>query len=180
MERSFFSTIIGVFWPPYAPVITDDELYSGSTWWGATCVLNVIPIAAVLHHAVIYYQRCMLQPFSYGYEVNWGVVYRWATHDAALPWAILLAIGVFRLGLRISHIKLAVAPVFISFLPISLWVWDIFFLNRPICRYLHDGKFVLWQGCPLRGRHLYVFGACIYVAFLIYLIQQRAKQRSLE
>jgi len=177
MERSLLATIVGLFWPPYAPVITDEELYSGSAWWGATCVLCVIPATAFLHHGVLYYQRCMLQPFSYGYEVNWQVLWAWAAHDAALPWAMIIAFGVHRLGIRLPSIKLAVAPVFISFLPISLWVWDIFFLNRPICRHLHDGKFVLWEGVPLRGRHFYVLGACVYVAFLVYLLLQRIKQQ---
>ncbi|MEW6355794.1 MAG: hypothetical protein AB1696_05700 [Planctomycetota bacterium] len=178
MERSVFTTIVGLFWPPSAPVIADEDLYTGSAWWGVTCILNAFPVAAVLHHGLIYAHQCMLQPFAYGYEVTWSVIWEWVKHDAALPWAVIIAFGVHRLGLRFAVIKLIAAPVFISFLPTTLWVWDIFVLDRPFCRYLHDGKFELWRDFPLRTGHFYVLGICIYVAFLIYLVVQRVKRRS--
>jgi hypothetical protein len=122
----------------------------------------------------------MLNPFSTSYDVTWPVVWEWIKHDPALPWAVIAAFGVYRLGVRFVHVKVAAAPVFISFLPLSLWVWDIFPLDRPICRYFHDGKFEIWQGYALRGRHFYVFGACVYIAFLIYLVWMCIRSRPQE
>lgn len=178
MERSVFTTIVGLVWPPYAPVIADEDIYTGSAWWGATCILNVIPVAAAIHYGVIFPGLCMLQPFAYGYEVTWGMIWEWITRDAALPWAVIILFGIHRLGLQVATVKLILAPLFVSFLPASLWVWDIFFLERPLCRYLHDDKFELWQGFPLRGGHFYVLGLCLYLAFLIYLSLQRLRRRA--
>ena len=153
-----------------APVVSDDELATNGAWWVGTCMLDVIPIAAVLHHAVCYPQCCMLQPFSMSYEVTGPVLWRWLTHDPSLPWAIIAAFIVYRVGRRIHGLKILVAPLFLSFLLVSLWVWDLLVLGRPICRGFHDGRYELWEDFPVRGWHFYVFGICIHIAFTVYLL----------
>lgn len=178
MKVFFLKNIVGIFWPPFAPVMSDEDLASNPFWWAATCVLSVSPIAAVLHHALFYYQQCMLNPFSTSYQVTWPVLRDWLKYDPSLPWAIIAAFVIYRVGRRFVRLKILLAPLLISFSLLSLWVWDIFILNRPICRHLHDGRFEIWRGFPLRGRHFYVLGVCLYIAFLIYLVLQYRKSCS--
>lgn len=178
MKPSFLQNTIGLLWPPLAPVLSEEELSADGWWWRMTCVLSVIPVAAALHHAVCYYQRCMFQPFSSSYEVTWSVAWEWLKHDPSVPWAILAAILIHRVGRRIRAVKILMAPLFISFAPLSLWVWDIFFLDRPICRMFHDGRLEVWKGFPVRGWHFYVLGVCLYIAFAVYLLLQYYRSRA--
>lgn len=180
MARSFLKDTVGLFWPPLAPVADDEDLSSNAGWWAATCVLSVIPAAAILHHSVCYCERCMFQPFSTGYEMTWAVVWGWLKQDPSLPWAMIAAFLVHRVGRRLRQVKILVAPVFLSFLPVSVWVWDLFFLGRPICQRFHDGRFELWEGFPIRGWHFYVLGICLYIAFTVYLFLRYYASRARE
>jgi hypothetical protein len=61
------------------------------------------------------------------------------------------------------------APVSFAFLPLTLYLWDIPFSGRVICRSLHDAQPVL-GGFHMRTAYLYAWGAAAYVATLVYLL----------
>ena len=69
------------------------------------------------------------------------------------------------LGLRLGWIPPLVKPVFVAFLPLSIWTWDLF-PSRVICKLTHDSRLVI-AGHVVRSRHFFVLGALIYVALLI-------------
>lgn len=130
--------------------------------WAAQCAALVIPYTAAWHHMVFYRPTCLLNPF--GPEYNWETVSTILMRDPSLAWALLTAIVTYFAGLhaRIGRlVQLAALPVFIGFIPVSLWVWDIPFAGRPICRHWHDGKLVLPLLGTMRGTYLYVFGLAV-------------------
>ena len=57
----------------------------------------------------------------------------------------------------------------IAFLPLTIWVWDIPFTSRFICRHFHDNKLLL-LGYSIKSRYFYVIGIVIYFSFLSHLI----------
>ena len=180
MKRNFITDTIGLFWPPLAPVTSEENLASNQGWWAVTCALSVIPVTAMLHHGVCYYHQCMFGPFSTGDEFTWPVVWNWLRHDPSLPWAVIAALIAHTMGRRFAAVKIVVAPLFLSFLLVSLWVWDIFFLHWPMARHFHNERFELWQEFPLKGRHFYVLGACLHIAFTVYLLLHYMRSRAEE
>ncbi len=62
-------------------------------------------------------------------------------------------------------IRILAAPVFVSFLPVNLYVWDIPFSGRIICDLFHDGNSIETIGFALRAKHVYLFSLFIYCVF---------------
>jgi len=60
------------------------------------------------------------------------------------------------------------APMFISFLPVTLWIWDIPFTHRIICRTLHEGNSVPLTGVYLMTRHALIVSMALYLPFMFY------------
>lgn len=139
--------------------------------WLILCSLLVIPFSAIFHHAIFYRPTCMLNPFGKAYYLT-SVLYAWLSRDPSLPWAIVAAVIVYHSGKRYPIIKLFAAPIFISFLPLSLWIWDIPFTSRFICAHFHDERLLI-LGHPMKTRHLYFFGVIIYAAFSIKILQRK-------
>ena len=139
--------------------------------WLILCALLVIPFSAIFHHAIFYRPTCMLNPFGEAYYLT-SVLYAWLSRDPSLPWAITAALIVFHSGKRYSIIKLFAAPILISFLPLSLWIWDIPFTGRFICANFHDDKLLI-SGHPMKTRYLYFLGVIIYTLIFIKMLQRK-------
>lgn len=147
---------------PSASTLDDDH------WWKTICVLLIVPLTAILHHVVFFTKTCMINNF--GPEYTPTVVWNWLSRDPSLPWAIVASWVAYHMGNRSKWVRAAVAPVFVAFLPLSLWLWDIPFAGRPICNYYHDGRVILYGDSPLRSFHFYVLGACIYALIMVRLL----------
>ena len=144
--------------------------------WGALCVFLVIPFGAMLHNALFYYPTCMLKPFGEDYYIG-SVFFKWLSRDPSLPWAIVVALCVYHFGKRYQKIKIFAAPIFISFLPLSLWIWDIPFTGRFICDYFHDSKVLLFGDYPLKSRYFYIIGIITYISFLVHLTHKLTRRK---
>ena len=133
--------------------------------WLWISILLTFPLAAILHNGVFYYSNCMLNPFGPSY-LDMPTLGRWLSRDPSLPWAIILAALIYWQGRRSPALRTAVWPLLICFLPLTIWVWDIPFTERLICRLFHDGRLVV-LGTPARSRHLYLLGLVGYALFLL-------------
>ena len=160
-----------VMWPPSAPVESPDS--SAAWWWLALCTATVIPVTATLHNGLFYRAMCMLNKLGPDYSLQ--TISKLLSRDPSLPWAIVLMTALYAVGKHLSWIKTLAAPIFFSFLPISIWVWDIPFSGRTICAHFHDGQFALTKGVALNSKHLYLWGVGAYVIFTAYLIQKRRR-----
>jgi len=154
-----------IIWPPKAPLIeTSHDIWG--RWWRITCVIAVIPITAFINYKLK--SGCLLN--ALGPDYNFSTIPLVLKRTVALPWAIVLAILTYHLGKKYLWIRIMAAPVFLSFLTFSIWVWDIPFSNRAICRYLHDGHSAGLIGMTLRGRNIFAADVIIYILFLTYIL----------
>lgn len=135
-------------------------------WWWCVCAACVFPMTAAWHHLVFYRPQCMLNPFGPDYTLS--VIPQMISRDPALPWAILTALVVFAAGTRYPALQAAVWPVPIAFAPVSIWIWDIPFSGRLMCRLFHDGRFVV-LGYTLKTTTWYAFGLIAYTVLLVAL-----------
>ena len=140
-------------------------------WLRATCVLVVIPFAALLHHRVFFPSMCMLNRIGDDYTP--GVVALWLRRDPSLPWAIVLAVCAYLAGRRSEKVRLLLAPVFISSLPLSLWIWDIPFSSRYICDIAHDENILTIAGLPMSTEAVYLLSAAAYLLLLLAMIVRK-------
>jgi len=97
----------------------------------------LFPFTAVLHHAFFYHPTCMLNNFGADYTLR--VVANWLHSDASPYLGLLGAISTFALPIfEIAALAFAIVTI-----PLSLWIWDIPFTGRLICRLGHDGRLTL-------------------------------------
>jgi hypothetical protein len=137
---------------------------SGSAWKAQSAAL-FIPYTAILHHAVFFPRNCILNKFGRDYGLDTLILL--FQRNPAFPWAILAVLLTYNLGLHARFgrfVRLAALPLFLGFLPLSVWVWDIPFLSQPICRRWHDGRLVLPILGPMRSLYLYAFGLLLTAA----------------
>ena len=163
----------GIVWPPAAPIAAEHS--ANRAWWGTIGVLLVIPFTAVLHHAVFYRPTCMLNHFN-ATDYNLEGLRLWLSGDPSLYVALVAAVLVWLVGRRWEVVRLLAAPLFVSFIPLSLWIWDIPGSGRLICRLCHDGRVVLpVLDHTVRSRDLYLVGIAAYVLLLglTYLARRR-------
>lgn len=166
-SKATTSVLKAILWPPLAP-LGHDSGRSGREWWRAVCIASVIPIAAILHNRVFWTSTCMLNPFGADYTPS--VVHDWLLRDPSLPWAIVLCVLAWSVGRIYPSIKLLVAPIFASFLPLSVWLWDIPFTGRYICHHFHDNRVQFAPGMPLSSKDFYALGALLYLLFFLVII----------
>lgn len=166
--------LLGIFWPPVAPVFTEDGQQQ-RVWWMLHCILLVIPLTAIWHHGVFYRPRCMLNDF--GPEYTPEVVAQWLSRDPSLGWAIVAALLIYAFGARWQIVRLLTAPVFLAFLPLSIWIWDIPFSGRMICHWGHDKRVLPGLGIVMRTRYLYMLGVAAYTIILAVLLVRWALRR---
>ena len=137
---------------------------SGATRWALICCLNFFPLAAALHNAVFYRPTCMLNPFGHDYA-SLSVLATWLARDPSVPWAVVGSMLIYWAGLGLPILRMLAAPIFIAFLPLTIWIWDIPFTSRVICASFHDGRLALF-GVPIMSRHFYLLGLVTYVVLL--------------
>ena len=168
IRDGLWPTIKQILWPPFVrhvPVESNKRLT-----WPVACTLSVIPLTAFLHHAVFYPHTCILDPFGPDYVPS--VMYKWLSRDPSLPWSIIIMASAYAVGNRHDRFRLFILPVFISFLPLSLWVWDIPFTNRTICSHFHSGRLVIFDEILITRRYFYLFGFVVWLSFVISLTQK--------
>ncbi|MGD9648344.1 MAG: hypothetical protein AB7U73_21720 [Pirellulales bacterium] len=165
--KNAFAVLRGIVWPPAAPV--GNEALGQRAWWRTNSLLLVIPFTAAFHHAIFYRPTCMLNSFrpggeqatDYTAEATW----LWLTGDPSLYLGIVAAVLVWVAGRRTGWVRRLAAPVFVSFLPLSVWIWDIPGSGRWICHTCHDGRLSL-VGHVIRSRDLYLAGIAAYLLLL--------------
>jgi hypothetical protein len=167
------TTLRGILWPPAAPLAAADD--PDRTFWRAACVAAVVPLVAALHHLIFQPPTCMLNNFGDDYTLR--ITADWLRRDASLPWGIVLGVVAYALGRDRHWIRILVTPAFISFFLFSLWIWDIPFTGRIVCRSFHDARLVL-GGVVVRTKHLYLVGAVPYVAFVLNEWVAQRKRRA--
>jgi len=144
-------------------------------FWRVHCALLVVPFTAALHNIVFRRQTCMLKDFGERYT-DPATLQRWLTHDPSLPLAALACVAAYALGQRFDFVKLVLLPVNLAFVPMSIWVWDLPFTDRIVCRLAHDGRALLAPGVPLRSRHLHALGL-VATALFVLLERRHARAR---
>lgn len=133
--------------------------------WAMKSAALVVPFTAILHHAIFFRSNCILNPFGADYTLQ--VIATWFMRDPSLPWAIVASVVVHSLG---NHrrfgagIQGSTVPFLVAFLPLSLWLWDIPGLGRPICMAWHDARLVLPGIGIVRTKHLYLLGGVIFLS----------------
>jgi hypothetical protein len=161
-----------IFWPPVSPPALSIRDPNDRLWWALTCVLLVLPLAAIAHNSVFYPSRCMLDPFGADYS-SLEVLSAWLSRDPSLPWSIAMALATFLLGRQVPLIKILAACLLISFMPLAIWIWDIPFTGRVICFLAHDDRLQV-LGWPVRTRYFYFLGIVLFVGVLIMTLRKPA------
>lgn len=168
---------MGLLYPPLAARHVGNELHqAGERWWLLLCVALFIPVAAAFHHLIFSPHQCLLAEIGYDYDPV--TVVAWLKRDPSPAWAAVAVLALHWAGLRsrwARWIRLIAAPVFVSFVPLSVYLWDIPFTNKVICRLYHDGKLVLFGSTALRTAHLYVLGFVSWGALLGLLVLERRR-----
>jgi hypothetical protein len=142
-------------------------------WWMTICIVTVIPATAVFHHLVFFRPSCMLNLFGRDYYPS--VIILWLSHDPSLPLAIAAMTLIYFVGRKAALVRIAIAPIFLSFLPLSIWIWDIPFTNRVVCRTFHDGHVMLGNGIHLTTRHFYLLGVLVYLGLVSFLLIRKRR-----
>jgi hypothetical protein len=132
--------------------------------WSAMCGMLVFPLAAAFHHLVFHPYTCMLNNFGAIDYTDLAGVIRWLKGDPSLPLAIVCATLLFYAQRFWPKVKTHVASILPSFLLFSIYIWDIPFSNRVICRTFHDNREV-W-GLTFRTTYFYLFGIVSYFTLL--------------
>ena len=158
-----------ILWPPSSPRAADGQ--ENRIWWLILCVLLVIPFGTIFHHTIFYRFTCTLNPFGADYYLP-SVLYAWLSRDPSLPWAIVTAVFVYSIGKRYRKIKLLSASIFVSFLPLSFWIWGIPFTGHLICDYFHDDRLLIF-GHSMKTSYLYLLGIFIYASFLTKMMDSK-------
>jgi hypothetical protein len=153
------------------------ESLGGVKGWIAVCIFLILPVTAVLHQRVFFPGMCMLNRIGSDYSVD--VIARWLTRDPSLPLAVVTAIATYMAGLRWPMIRQAVWPFVVSFMPLAIWIWDVPFTGRAICRAYHDGRLQLDDGHVVSSAWFYVGGAILYLMIVGSLLVRRKRRQQI-
>jgi hypothetical protein len=122
---------------------------------------SFFPLTAVFHHAVFYQPTCILNNFGADYTP--AVVMLWLSLDPSPYVALVGALVVFLLAMRYPVLRLAIVASLIATIPLTLWIWDIPFTGRIVCRLGHDGRSVI------NSLDLYLFAAISFAPIWYWL-----------
>jgi hypothetical protein len=122
---------------------------------------SFFPLTAVFHHAVFYPSSCILNNF--GHEYTPAVVMAWLSLDPSPYVALVGALIVFVLAMSYPALRLAVLASLLATIPLTVWIWDIPFTGRIVCRLLHDGRTVI------SSLDLYLFAAISFAPIWYWL-----------
>lgn len=134
-------------------------------YWRLTCTALVFFLTAFFHHAIFYRQTCMLNLFGPDYYPS--IVARWLSQDPSFWLACFCALVVCRAGRQYRWLRGWILPLPYVFFPLTVYIWDIPFSGRFICRTFHDHKFTLMNGITLDTLHLYAAGGIAYVLWVV-------------
>jgi hypothetical protein len=131
--------------------------------WLAQSLALFIPFAAILHNTIFFRPTCMLKPFGLEYDAE--TVAKLVRQDPSVALAAVAAVCVCVAGLKLPWpiVRAWVPGFLIGFAPLSLWIWDVPFAGRPVCRLWHDERLVLPLLGPVHSRHLYILGLALFV-----------------
>ena len=144
------------------------ETKQAEHWW-VWCALLIFPLTAIAHHAIFYPHDCMLSLFGPDYY-DWPTLKAWLSRDPSLPWAIGCSIMIYYCGKKNLTLRVLAKSFFFSFIPLAIWIWDIPFTGRFICKHCHDSKLVIY-GTIISSRYFYMFGAALGVVLSGILLQ---------
>lgn len=136
--------------------------------WGVVAGLLFFPFTAILHHAVFYSPQCILNP--YGPEYTHETLRALIATDPSLALGAALALATWRIGIRFRAMQTFALAFLVAFAPLTIWLWDIPFTARAICRHFHDGQY------GLRSAYFYALGAALFLP-LLWLIKRRRSLR---
>lgn len=162
-----------LFWPPASPPALGIGEPADRRWWTLTCILLVLPLGAIAHHAVFYHGQCMLNPFKGSDYSDPSTLWAWISRDPSLPWAIVLAFSTYFVGRSCSMVKLLAACFLVAFLPLSLWIWDIPFTGRYIEQF-HDSRLQV-LGLTVMSRHFYELGMLLFAGLAGLALLKRSR-----
>jgi hypothetical protein len=146
-------------------------VFKPAKWWPLVVLTSVLPLSAILHHLLFYPTTCMLAPFGVTDYTSAGVA-AWLRADWSPRLAIAIAGCAYFLGIRSNDVRAATLAFVVAFAPLAVWIWDIPWSSRIVCRFLHDGR------AGLLTRHLYVSGAVIWL--MLASLLRRARPRAIE
>ena len=122
---------------------------------------SFFPLTAIFHHAVFYRPTCILNNF--GPEYTLAVVTGWLSSDPSPYIALIGGLAVFALVLYYPALRLAVLAFLIATIPLTIWIWDIPFTGRIVCRLGHDGR------AMINSQDLYIFAAIFFMPIWYWL-----------
>jgi hypothetical protein len=141
--------------------------------WPVVCVVLVLPLAAILHHAVFYRPTCMMNPFG-GIDYTLNAVRQWLSRDPSLYLAGFMSVVIYQIGLRMRAIRVPIGVFIVSFFPLTLWIWDIPFTGSAICHAFHDERVFFASGMPLKSRHFYLLGVTLFALLSLLYTTRRS------
>jgi hypothetical protein len=122
---------------------------------------SFFPLTAVFHHAVFYQPTCMLNDFGADYTA--AVVMAWLSLDPSPYAALVGALVGFVLAMHYPVLRLAIVALLITTIPLTLWIWDIPFTGRIVCKLGHDGRSMI------NSLDLYLFAAISFAPIWYWL-----------
>jgi len=144
------------------------EARLGRGAWLFVSLASILPLTAVLHHAVFCPYTCILQPLTTT-DYSSPVMIRWLRSDPAPTIALVIASGMFIIGRLSERVHLPVVALLVVTAPLTLWIWDVPFTSRVVCRFLHDGR------AGVHTRHLYLTAAFAWAPTLVLLRRIRRR-----
>jgi hypothetical protein len=108
-------------------------------------------LTAIFHHAVFYHPTCLLNNFGPDYTPE--VLLAWLSLDPSPYVALICALVVFVFAMSYPMLRLAILAALIASTPLTVWIWDIPFTERIVCRLGHDGR------SAINSLDLYLFAA---------------------
>jgi hypothetical protein len=122
---------------------------------------SFFPLTAVFHHAVFHRPTCILNNFGADYTPD--VIMAWLSLDPSPYVALVCSLVVFILATHYPILRLAIVASLVATIPLTVWIWDIPFTGRILCRLGHDGR---W---PVNSLDLYLFAAIAFAPIWYWL-----------
>jgi hypothetical protein len=123
--------------------------------------LSFFPLTAIFHHAIFHRPTCILNNFGADYTLP--VIVNWLSLDPSPYVGLVCALVVFVAAMHYPILRLAILAFVIATIPLTIWIWDIPFTERVICRLGHDGR------SPINSMDLYIFAAITFAPIWYWL-----------
>ena len=144
--------------------------------WLVACFFCIFPFTALLHNIIFYSHTCILDITGQN-DYSLLAIWKWSSIDPSLPIAIILVFVIYCIGKDYNHLQLFIYPIPVAFLLYTLYIWDIPFTGRIICRKFHDGHFLLFTGTPLKVRYLLFFSLLLYFVIEYFMLSKKISKK---